>query len=57
MRLPAVARWRILLGSEKMKEVSELKYSGTVLCQHGGMEGVVRERVMKGRVLWGCSLG
>ncbi len=29
-RLPAVARSRIMLGSEKMEEVSEFKYLGTV---------------------------
>ncbi len=31
-----------------MEEVSEFKYLGTVLCKHGGMEGEIRERVMKG---------
>ncbi len=35
VRLPAVARCRIMLGSEKMEEVSEFKYLGTVLCKHG----------------------
>ncbi len=43
IRLPAVARCRIMLGSEKMEEVSEFKYLGTVLCKHGGMEGEIRE--------------
>ncbi len=32
-----------------MEEMSEFKYLGTVLCKHGGMEGKIRERVMKGR--------
>ncbi len=32
-----------------MEEVSEFKYLGTVLCKHGGMEGEIRERVMRGR--------
>ncbi len=32
-----------------MEEVSEFKYLGTVLCKHGGMEGEIRERVMKGK--------
>ncbi len=50
VRLPAVARYRMMLGSEKMEEVSECKYLGTVLCKHGGMEGEIRERVMKGVV-------
>ncbi len=43
VRLPAVARRRVMLGSEKMEEVSEFKYLGTVLCKHGGMEGKIRE--------------
>ncbi len=30
VRMPAVARCRIRLGSEKMEEVSEFKYLGTV---------------------------
>ncbi len=38
VRLQAVARCKILLGSEKMEEVSEFKYLGTVLSKHGGME-------------------
>ncbi len=42
-----------MLGSEKMEEVSEFKYLGTVLCKHGGMEGEIRERVMKGRSVVG----
>ncbi len=35
VRLPAVARCKIMLQSEKMEEVSEFKYLGTVLCKHG----------------------
>ncbi len=34
-----------------MEGVNEFKYLGTVLCKRGGMEGEIRERVMKGR---GC---
>ncbi len=49
VRMPAVARCRLMLGREKMEEVSKFKYLGTVLCKHGGMEGEIRERVMKGR--------
>ncbi len=30
VRLPAVARCRVMLGSEKMEEVSEFKYLGRV---------------------------
>ncbi len=33
VRMPAVARCRISLGSEKMEEVSE--FLGRVLCKHG----------------------
>ncbi len=57
VRLPAVARCRIMLGSEKMEEVSEFKCLGTVLCKHGGMEGEIRERVMKGRSVVGSPAG
>ncbi len=46
-----------MLGSEKMEEVSEFKYLGTVLCKHGGMEGEIRERVMKGRSVVGYLAG
>ncbi len=42
-----------MLGSEKIEEVSVFKYLGTVLCKHGGMEGEIRERVMKGRSVVG----
>ncbi len=53
VRLPAVSRCRIMLGSEEMEEVNEFKCLGTVLCEHGGMEGEIRERVMKGRSVVG----
>ncbi len=48
VRLPAVARYRIMLGSEKMEEVNAFKFWVTVLCKHGGMEGEIRERVVVG---------
>ncbi len=57
VRLPAVARCRIMLESEKLEEVSEVKYLGTVLCKHGGMEGERRERVIKGRNVVGSLAG
>ena len=57
VRLPAVARCRIMLGSEEMEEVNEFKYSGTVLCKHEGVEGEIRERVMKGRSVMGLLAG
>ncbi len=43
VRLPAVARCRIMLGSEEIEEVNKFKYLGTVLCKHGGREGEIRE--------------
>ncbi len=55
MRMPAIVRCRTMLGCKKMEEVSEFKYLGTVLSKHGGMEGEIRERVMKGRSV-GVSL-
>ncbi len=33
LRLPAVTRCRVMLGSEKMEEVREFKYLVTVLCK------------------------
>ncbi len=41
VRMPAVARCRIILGRKKMEVVSEFKYLGTVLCKQGGMEGEI----------------
>ncbi len=57
VRLPAVAGCRIMLGSEKMEEVSEFTYLGTVLFKHGGMEGEIREQVMKGKSVVGSLTG
>ncbi len=37
--------------------MSEFKYLGTVLCKHGGMEGEIRERVMKSRIVVGLLAG
>ncbi len=42
VRMPAVARCRIMLGFDKMEEVSEFIYLGTVLCKHGGMDAEIR---------------
>ena len=38
MSMPAVGRREVVLG-EKIEEVKEFKYLGTVLCKHGQMEG------------------
>ncbi len=46
-----------MLGSEEMEEMSDFKYLGTVICKHGGMEGEIRERVMKGRSVVGLLTG
>ena len=40
--MPAVGRCEIVLG-EKMEEVKEFKYLGTVLCKYGEMEREIRE--------------
>ncbi len=57
VRLPAVASCRIMLGSEKMEEVSDFKYLGTMLCKHGGMEREIREQFMRGRSVVGSLAG
>ncbi len=44
----AILGCKIWLGKEKMKEVNEFKYLGTILCKHGSMEGEVREKTVKG---------
>ncbi len=46
-----------MLGTEEMEEMKEFKYLGTVICKHGGMEGEIRERVMKGRSVVGSLAG
>ncbi len=57
VRLPAVASCGINLGSENTEEVSKLKYLGTVLSKHVGMEAEIRERVMKDRSVVGSLTG
>ncbi len=37
----AILGCKIWLG-EKMEEVNEYKYLGTILCKHGSMEGEIR---------------
>ncbi len=49
-----ILRRKIWLGKEKMEEVNEFKYLGTVLCKHGSMEGEIRERTVKGRQVMGA---
>ncbi len=40
-----------------MEEVSDFKYLGTVFWKQGGMEGEIREQVMKGRSVVGSLTG
>ncbi len=49
VELEAVLGCKIWFGKEKMEEVNEFKYLGTILCKHGSMEGEIRERTVKGR--------
>ena len=53
VEVPAVRRCNIALGGEKMEEVSQFKYLGTVLGKHGEMEGEIQERVLRGRNVTG----
>ncbi len=46
-----------MLVRERKRNVSEFTYLGTVLCKHRGMEGKIRERVMKGRSVVGSLTG
>ncbi len=52
--LEAIFGCKIWLGKEKMEEVNEFKYLGTILCKHGSMEGEIRERTVKGRQVMGA---
>ncbi len=57
VKMTAVARSRIMLGSEKVEEVSEFKYLGTVLRKNGVMGGEIREQMMKDRSAVGLLAG
>ncbi len=50
----AILGCKIWLGKEKMEEVNEFKYLGTILRKHGSMEGEMRERTVKGRQVMGA---
>ncbi len=50
----AILECKIWLEKEMMEEVKEFKYLGTILCQHGSMEGEIRERTVKGRQVMGA---
>ncbi len=49
MGLEAILECKLWLGKEKMEEVNEFKYLGTILCKHGSMVGEISERTVKGR--------
>ncbi len=49
----AIPECKIWLGREKMEEVNEFKYLGTMLCKHGSMKGEIRERAVNGRQVMG----
>ncbi len=50
----AILGCKIWLGKERMEEVNEFKYLGTILCKHGSMEGEIRERTVKDRQVMGA---
>ncbi len=50
----AILECKIWLGKERMEEVNEFKYLGTILCKHGSMEGEIRVRTVKGRQVMGA---
>lgn len=43
----------IKLNGERMEEVNEFKYLGSILCKHGSMEGETRERAVQGKKMIG----
>ncbi len=45
----AIFGCKIWLGKQKMKEVNEFKYLGTIQCKHGNMEGEIRRRTVRKR--------
>ncbi len=50
----AILGCKIWSGMEKMEEVNEFKYLGTILRKHGSMEGEIKERTVKGRQVMGA---
>ena len=38
-------RCGIVLRGERMEEVNEFKYLGTIICKHGELEGEIREEL------------
>ncbi len=50
----AILGCKIWLWKEKMEEVNEFKYLGTILYKHGSMEAERRERTVKGRQVMGA---
>ncbi|KAK3896274.1 hypothetical protein Pcinc_000018 [Petrolisthes cinctipes] len=52
--VPTGTECEITLGGERMEEVREFKYLGTVLCNHGSMEEKIRERAVRSRQVIGA---
>ncbi len=54
----AIPGCKVWLRKEKMEEVNEFSYYGTILCKHGSMEREIRERTVRGRqVRWRVMIG
>ena len=55
--VPVDERCEVVMGGERMEAVKEFKYLGTVLRNHGEMEGEAREKTVKGRSVIGSLVG
>ncbi len=53
----AILGCKIWLGKEKMEEVNEFKYLGTILCKHESMEREISEKTVKGKQVIGALEG
>ena len=45
--MPAVGRYEILLGGERIEAVKEFKYLATLLCKHEEMEEKIKRDLLK----------
>ena len=54
LRVECPKKCEIRLNGEKMDEVSEFKYIGSILCKYGSMEGEMKEKAVQGRTVVGC---
>ncbi|WP_435325976.1 hypothetical protein, partial [Klebsiella pneumoniae] len=53
VRLETPKELDVRLNGEKMEEVDEFKYLGSVFCKDGSMDGETRERAIQGRKVIG----